>query len=120
MMLAFDSPSPFSTVGRRNVTNVPAQALIMMNDPFVQQQAAQWAQSLIAVDDASPAQRIERMWVIALGRGPTLAEAEAALAYLQAQAQSYALDTDAMMHDPRPWQDLCHALFNTKSFIYIR
>ena len=35
MMLAYDTPSPFSTMGRRNVSNVPAQALIMMNDPFV-------------------------------------------------------------------------------------
>src|SRR5262249_54545860 len=35
MMLAFDTPNPFSTVGRRTVSNVPAQALILMNDPLV-------------------------------------------------------------------------------------
>ena len=42
-MLAFDTPIPFSTVGRRNVSNVPAQALILMNDPFVAEQAEKWA-----------------------------------------------------------------------------
>ena len=29
MFLAFDSPVPFSCMGRRNVSNVPAQALIL-------------------------------------------------------------------------------------------
>ena len=37
-MVAFDTPQPASTTGRRNVSNVPAQALIMMNDPFVFEQ----------------------------------------------------------------------------------
>ena len=32
MMLAFDMPIPFSTFGNRNVTNVPAQSLTLMND----------------------------------------------------------------------------------------
>ena len=35
MFLAFDMPVPFSTMGRRNVSNVPAQALTLMNDPLV-------------------------------------------------------------------------------------
>ncbi len=42
-MQAFDTPTPFSTMGRRNVSNVPAQALILMNDPFVVDQARGWA-----------------------------------------------------------------------------
>ena len=36
-MLAFDTPVPFSTMGRRNISNVPAQALILLNDPLVVQ-----------------------------------------------------------------------------------
>lgn len=34
-MLTFDTPVPFSSMGRRNVSNVPAQALILLNDPLV-------------------------------------------------------------------------------------
>ena len=30
-----DAPVPTSTKGRRDVTNVPAQSLTMMNDPFI-------------------------------------------------------------------------------------
>jgi hypothetical protein len=39
MFVAFDRPEPFSTMGRRNITNVPAQALYPMNDPLVRSQA---------------------------------------------------------------------------------
>src|SRR6202008_4527931 len=35
----FDFPSPLQTRGNRDVTNVPPQALAMLNDPFVLDQA---------------------------------------------------------------------------------
>ena len=44
MFLAFDFPTPFTTMGKRSSSNVPAQALTMMNNPFVVQQTAAWAQ----------------------------------------------------------------------------
>src|SRR5690606_2159389 len=42
-MLAFDTPTPFSTMGHRNSSNVPAQALILMNDPLVAHLTQAWA-----------------------------------------------------------------------------
>ena len=45
MLLAYDMPAPSATIGRRSVSNVPAQALILMNDPFVTQQAGVWAKA---------------------------------------------------------------------------
>src|SRR5262249_62354160 len=39
MFLAFDYPVPFTTLGKRTVSNVPAQALTLLNNPFVIQQA---------------------------------------------------------------------------------
>ncbi len=73
MMLAFDTPSPFSTVGRRSVSNVPAQALILMNDPFVHQQAEVWAKRVNGQGGSVP-QRLQRMYVSAFGWPPTEAE----------------------------------------------
>jgi hypothetical protein len=35
LLEAFDAPKPASTRGRRDATNVPAQALTLLNDPFV-------------------------------------------------------------------------------------
>ena len=42
-MLAFDTPTPFSSMGRRNVSNVPAQPLILLNDPLVVELADDWS-----------------------------------------------------------------------------
>ena len=37
---AFDQPTPSTTRGQRDITNVPAQSLALMNSPFVQEAAA--------------------------------------------------------------------------------
>ena len=49
MMLAFDMPQPLSTFGRRTTSNVPAQSLIMMNDPFVVEQSKLWAKRILGM-----------------------------------------------------------------------
>ena len=54
MFLAFDMPVPFSTMGRRNVSNVPAQALTLMNDPLVVGQARLWAEDALAGSGQPP------------------------------------------------------------------
>ena len=72
MFLAFDFPAPFSTMGRRNVSNVPAQALTLMNDPFVVGQARLWADRLLAEDRDGPADR-RRTARAALRRRPSAA-----------------------------------------------
>jgi hypothetical protein len=72
LLRTFDFPEPFAAVGRRDVTNVPAQSLAMMNDPLVQQWAADWAKRVMA-DPAlvTPSDRIDHMFLSAFGRHPT-------------------------------------------------
>ncbi|HVK04850.1 MAG TPA: PSD1 and planctomycete cytochrome C domain-containing protein [Armatimonadaceae bacterium] len=108
-MQAFDFPTPFATMGRRSVSNVPAQALAMMNGPFVRQQAEVWAARLLRESPGStPGARIERIYEEAFARPPTAAERAAALAFLGAAP------------GPGEWADLCHVLFNVKEFIFVR
>ena len=45
-MLAFDQPAPFGTKGRRSVSNVPAQSLALLNDPFVLEQCRKMGSNL--------------------------------------------------------------------------
>ena len=59
MFLAFDMPVPFSTMGRRNVSNVPAQALTLMNDPMVVGQARLWAKRVIGGPGQSARARLD-------------------------------------------------------------
>jgi hypothetical protein len=114
LLLAFDTPIPFSTVGRRTVSNVPAQALILMNDPLVHQQAHLWAKRVLA-SPGSARERIAGMYRSAFSRPPTVAELEACLEFLREQAGLHAGRQD----DPAVWADLAHALFNVKEFIFV-
>jgi len=120
MMLTFDTPIPFSTVGARNVTNVPAQALMLMNDPFVHDQADKWAKRVVNDKSPTPDARVDAMFRSALGRSPLPQEREAALDFVKQQAEAFGVSDENVMKDERPWRELCHAVFNLKGFIYIR
>ena len=115
MMLAFDTPIPFNTMGRRNVSNVPAQALILMNDPFVVEQAKLWAQRLPANSETT--QRVRQMYLAAFSRPPTPEEITDANTFLAEQRALHgAKDPKG---DERAWADFAHVLFNVKEFIYL-
>jgi hypothetical protein len=114
LFLAFDYPIPFTTIGHRTVSNVPAQALTLMNNPFVVQQAACWAECTLARPGLLPEQRIADLYETAYGRPPSGSEVAAARAFLAEQAQSYGRGQDRLA-----WSDLCHVLLNTKEFIFV-
>ena len=113
MMSAFDTPSPFSTVGRRTVSNVPAQALILMNDPFIISQATLWADHLLAYTSTSAEQRIDSLYVSAFARHPTSTETSEAMSFLAANG------ADRPDERRDAWSHLCHVLFNVKEFVFI-
>jgi hypothetical protein len=48
-LTGFNLPDLKLPTGRRDVTNVPSQALILLNDPFVNAMAKHWARR---VDEA--------------------------------------------------------------------
>ncbi len=118
-LLAFDLPVPFQAMGRRNVTNVPAQALTLMNDPFVREQAGVWARRLLAETSLSTEARIDQMYREAFTRPPTADEQAVALEFLASQAERHGADFGADPTNEAAWADLAHALFNTKEFIFV-
>lgn len=113
-MLAFDTPSPFSTMGRRNVSNVPAQALILMNDPFIAEQAKRWAERVLTESVTNDA-RIDQMYRAAFARSPNDREMKAALDFVTGtDGQPTPADVSLSV-----WADFAHALMNTKEFIFL-
>lgn len=115
VMLTFDMPIPFSTVGRRNVTNVPAQSLALANDAFIYQQAAIWAQRLLReTEDVS--QGIVQAYREAFAREPSADELSICLKNLRSLADLHATS----IRDQRVWKDFCHTLFRVNEFIFIR
>src|SRR5262249_36048025 len=101
-------PAPASTVGRRNVSNVPGQALTLLNDPFVVEQSRRWADRLLATPGRSPEDRLVQMYLTAFGRPPSDAEPAEALGFL------------GKADVPRAWVDLGHVLFNAKEFLFVQ
>lgn len=121
MMLAFDTPIPFTAIGRRNVSNVPAQALILLNDPFVLDMSKRWAERVLKEQpDLTPEQRIERLYLDAFTRSASTVERTEGLAFLQEQAKSYNLAADTWHKHSQVWTDLCHVLFNVKEFVFVK
>ena len=119
MMLVFDMPTPFNTFGRRNTTNVPAQSLTLMNDPFVKDQAVKWAGNLLTLKGYSLAERINEIYLSAFSRPAQPNEIQRAQALLETQAQTYGSSLDKMKDDPRLWSGYCHAVFNLKEFVHL-
>lgn len=112
MMLAFDTPVPFSSMGRRTVSNVPAQALILLNDPFVLSQAELWAKKVLSDKNAQPAQRIAAMYRVAFAREPLEAETAAGLDFIAEQTKESS--------EHAAWKDYAHVLMNAKEFVFVR
>jgi hypothetical protein len=112
MMLAFDLPLPLTTFGRRTSSNVPAQALILMNDPFVVEQSKLWAKHILTVNEPD---RIDAAYQTAFGRPPNANEQKAATAFLQSQAKAHGEKQPA----EKSWSDFCHVLFNVKEFVFL-
>ncbi|MEO0445161.1 MAG: DUF1553 domain-containing protein, partial [Verrucomicrobiota bacterium] len=105
-LLTFDMPSPFGPKGRRSQSNVPAQALAMLNDPFVHQQAEHWAQA--SAVEADPLARIRSMHHRALGQQPSQEQLQTLSTFL------------GETPDEESWIELAHLLFNTKDFLFLR
>ncbi|HUR52506.1 MAG TPA: DUF1553 domain-containing protein, partial [Gemmataceae bacterium] len=111
MFAAFDYPTPFTTIGRRTTSNVPAQALAMLNNPFVLQQAELWAKRVQALP---PAERVPAMYRAAFGRDPEAGELLDAREFVDAASREYGKGDH-----PKAWADLAHVLMNAKEFIFV-
>ena len=119
MMLTFDRPIPFSTNGKRNVTNVPAQSLVLMNDEFVLQQAERMAEQVVQLTAEQPEEKIRYIYNKTLSRQPSEDEIANAKEYIQLLSQSYDLTPEAATDSVEVWKDYCHSVFNLKEFIYL-
>lgn len=108
----FDLPNATQSCTRRNRTTTPTQALAMLNNPFVREQAKRFAsrleQEIPASEDPAAGMDTRRARValgfeLAIGRSPIEAEMQAALSFL----------TDESL------ADFCQVLFNLNEFLYL-
>ena len=101
-LVVFDLPIPTTTIGRRNVSNVPAQSLAMMNDPFIHEMSRLWGKHSLEHAD------VGLLWRQAFARAATPEELRAADAFITEGEGT-----------EETWVELCHALMNTKEFTHL-
>ena len=107
MLTTFDAPNAAESCARRTVSTVPTQALALLNDPFVRNQAKRFAARCLAETERTPAAQIRHAYVLALGREPSEQETRRAAEFL-----GRTVDEETMT-------DLCHVLFTTNEFAYV-
>ena len=106
---AFDMPDTSISCERRNVTTVAPQALALMNNEFMMEQAQAFAERLMRDHGEDPGKWIDAAWRSAMSRPPSDAEKRDALRFLQQHND----DTRARL------ARLCLAVFNMNEFLYV-
>lgn len=105
----FDYVDPASHIEQRPVTQVPSQALFLMNSEWVQRAGKAIASDVLA-QTRERARQIETSFLLTLGRGPTPYELE----------RSAALMDQVAAHDPQPEAPLAalvRGLIATQEFV---
>jgi hypothetical protein len=117
----FDCAEPSLVTGARDATNVPLQALYLMNGEFVQQRAAGLAKRLRQERQTQPAQ-VALAFKLCFGRPPDAVELQLALDFLAAtrlpQNEPNQLNdtNDSNENKDRHLQSYCQALLSTAEF----
>jgi hypothetical protein len=110
-MELFDAPTTTDSCALRTQSTVPTQALVLMNDEFVEEQSGYLARRAKAeAGDALP-QIVERLFLLTLSRKPTEMRLQQSLDFLQTREQ--ASDKETAL------KDLAHVLLNSSEFVYI-
>ncbi len=109
---AFDFADPSVCTGKRNVSTVSLQALFMMNNPFVIQQARYAAQRLLDEKELDEAGRVTKAFRLTLGRMPSEKERAIASKYLDEQG----VDSKNRLET---WSQFVQMLFASVDFRYV-
>jgi len=115
----FDGADGNISTGQRTSSTTPIQALLMMNDPFVHEQAEKFAARLLssAGDDAG---KLELAYRLALSRKPTAEEITAATGYLKtARERLKSAGTAADQVDRAAFAGVARVLMASNEFVYV-
>ncbi len=118
LLECFDFANSSSPQGRRNVTTTAPQALMLLNDGFVQAQAERLYERLRAGGGTDRAAFVGRAFALAVQRPPTAQEVAAAEKLMAAQGRLKA-DASAAEAERLGLVSFCHALLNLNEVIYV-
>jgi hypothetical protein len=109
---AFDAPDRNETCSRRFVSTSAPQALMMLNEPIIQEQSHKLAQRIYQETGDNRSGAIDRLYRLTLSRSPTTEESKVMNAFFEKRMRGKPDIHDALA-------DLCHAILNINEFIYV-
>ncbi len=115
----FDGPDTAASTSGRVISTTSLQALYLLNDPFVHEQAAKFAARVRAARD-DDVERIDLAYQLAFGRKPTHEEVAASREYLSKAAEK--LKTAGGAEDQRlsqAWESFARVLFRANEIVYL-
>ena len=119
---AFDAPSTVVSCSQRTVSTHPGQALDLLNGPFLNQQAAAFADRLRRdVASGEPRRLVERAYLYTFGRHPTTDELQLGVDFLAAQEKLVPREQATNPDEKRRVAliDYCLTLLNLDEFLFI-
>ncbi len=115
----FDGPDTNASTAARPTTTTPLQALFLMNDPFVHEQAKKLAARLLR-EDSEDAVRIERAFVLLFARSPSAEETMQTSAFLALVAgRLRGAGMTAELARVGAWESFARALLMSNEFMYV-
>jgi cytochrome c553 len=114
----FDCPVTVVSSPNRATSTVSPQALALMNNEFVLEQAKLFAERVTTEAGTDAGRQIARAFQIALHRQPSAKEQTWSLNFLKSQTDGY---TERKHERPSAaaLRDFCHALMNLNEFLYV-
>jgi hypothetical protein len=103
---------------RPSTTTAP-QALLLMNDPWVHDQASRLRDRVQEEAGPAPSAMVERLWQLVYQRSATEQERAAAIAYLEEQTRLQEEPRADDQPSSAAWRSLVRAVLNSNEAIYI-
>ncbi|MCC6511492.1 MAG: DUF1553 domain-containing protein [Pirellulaceae bacterium] len=115
----FNGADPSLSTPSRDSSTVPLQALYLLNNLQVHQQATAFARQLLTQTEDS-SQRIQSAYLQVYGRRPTPVESEKCTKFVSHYAQLLATEGQpADSIEPEAWASLARALMASNEFFYV-
>jgi hypothetical protein len=113
MFRAFDFASPDATNAQRFLTTVPQQALFLMNNPFVVEEARHLANRPDVAAEPDGASRVRKLYRLVYGRAPAEREVAAALRFVESEGK------DAAPGTLSAWEEYVQVLLLSNEFAFV-
>jgi hypothetical protein len=114
-----DFPGGTAPTGIRNVTTTAPQALLLLNDPWMEEQSKALLERVSDDKTANSDTRIKTLWNLVYQRNPSDDEIRNSLEFLKVIEESGPeADSSSSIKETLRWVSLCRSLLSSSEFLY--